>query len=79
MFRGISRWAVADLGFCGGFERKGWSFFFLLFWIKSLVGVASWSVDKIGALLIQSLVVYGMFAGLAVFSGGLGDKEGPKL
>lgn len=34
---------------------------------------------KIGAWLIQSLVVYGMFAGLAVFSGGLGDKEGPKL
>lgn len=55
------------------------AFFFLLFWIKSLVGVASWSVDKIGALLIQSLVVYGMFAGLADFSGGLGDKEGPKL
>lgn len=51
----------------------------MLFWIKSLVGVASWSVDKIGALLIQSLVVYGMFAGLADFSGGLGDKEGPKL
>ena len=39
------RWAVADLGFCGGFERKGWSFFFF-FWIKSLVGVVSLWVDK---------------------------------
>ncbi|CAK7338142.1 unnamed protein product [Dovyalis caffra] len=58
----MGRWFVADLGFCGGFEGKDWGFF----GIKSLLGVVS-----IGSLLLQSLVVLGVFAGFADFSGGL--------